>query len=152
MPPWIHLFLSPMSQPSPVLVSQSGGGGGTPNIWIEDVQLETDVYSIDGPNARYTVTIRNDDPITYDEVVYQAWFEQGAAARAACGAKVTCSRRVGELPADRSCRNGFVIGTNDHAAGHGSLVPGPALARIDLSVEGRVVDTVVLPITLIAPP
>ncbi len=123
--------------------------GGATVTWIEDVRLSSPNVSLVGANRPSRITLVHTDDAPLGEVAVQAWVEQGKAERAACGKMVRCGAALGVLPAG-TCEDGFVVGTGTNAAGRGALAPGDALLRFDLQVAGRVVDSLVVPVTLVA--
>lgn len=155
-PPWLMYVLSPApvvmspgvvaSPPPPPPVAAPSPYVG--RVWLEDVRPWGAVLRINGASMPYDVVLHNDTDDQLHQVSVQAWIEQGTTERAAGGFLVG----MGEVaPRATPPRSGFGLSASDvwQGVGHGRLVPGPALARFDLQVEGQVVDTVVVPVTLL---
>ena len=122
-------------------------GGSITNVTFSSTNLE-----IEGPTVSYTAELSNVTGITLaPATVVQGWIDQGTASRAAGGTQVFCGAGTGEFPPG-SCSIPFSLGANNTtSAGTGTLVPGPATARLELIVDGIVFYTFRAPITLSAP-
>jgi hypothetical protein len=103
-----------------------------------------------GSSLTYAITMNNAGSRTIPLVGYQGWIEQGTARRAAGGALVfTCGDDIGDFKPG-PCTQNFTLGTGPNAAGTGTLVPGPATARLVLShMSGYEDDSVTVAITLV---
>lgn len=117
---------------------------------IDALALASTIAYIDGPTWGYTVTLTNLGP-TRSNVTVQGHVKQGSAVRDAGGPTVNLGGIAGEmhtgtftLPYTLFARN-FLPGT-------GTLVPGDATFELDLLVDGTVVDTTTVPLTLLPCP
>ena len=114
---------------------------------IGSINLSTTTLTIDGPSAFYTANLRNNTGGPLSLAVLQAYIEQPGASRAAGGLQLNCDT-TGVLPPG-DCAVSFSLGANNTtSAGSGTLVAGPATARFDLKLNGDVIDTFTVPITL----
>lgn len=122
------------------------GTGGT----ITSVNPGGFTLTIGGSGVAYTAQLYNSTGSAFgvfpsDAVVVQAWIDQGTAFRAAGGAIVGGG---GTLPAGSSSFGFSLSAENSPNAGSGTLVPGPATARFELTRNGVVLHTFTLPVTL----
>lgn len=109
---------------------------------------------IGGPAIAYDALISNRTASTRTNLDTQGWILQPGANRAAGGQLLSCGQALGVLPPGQCLRVGNGLSASNTNAGTGTLVPGPALAVIQVrhqSTDGvRVRDSVVVPVTLTA--
>lgn len=151
-PPWLSFVFAPhpvvvgppVALPLPPTPPPAVHQG---EIWIEDVNLWGNVLSINGPSVPYEFLVRNVSDADAHEVALQGSIEQGRSWFGGGGVLVGS----GTVDAQGTRSGGFGLGASDAwpTVGHGRLVPGPALARFELKVDWQVVDTVVIPVTLV---
>ena len=99
-------------------------------VVITDLQLSSTTLTIGGPLVPYTIELANQTATTFSPwIAVQVYIDQGDASRAAGGAIVTCGVPAGELPPG-SCTENWTLNASNGGAGTGTLVPGPATARI----------------------
>ena len=97
----------------------------------------------------YTATLQNDGP-GLSTVVLQATLTQGTANRAAGGRQVQCNGGpVGQLPTGACSVPSDVVPFNAPNAGTGTLVPGPATLEIYLAQGTTILDSKIIPVTLV---
>jgi hypothetical protein len=110
------------------------------------------VAEIGGTGIDFTIQLNNTGPELSPFVVVQAWVDQPGASRAAGGAQIFCGAGVGVLPNGSCSYTGGLSTNNTTAGGFGTLTLGPATAGIELKLSNVVIDTVTVPITLVAIP
>lgn len=108
---------------------------------------------IDGPGVAFDAAISNRTATARSDLDIQAWIRQTGAYRAAGGQVLYCGSAFGVLQPGECLRAGNGLSASNSGAGNGTLIPGPALAIIQLrrqSVDGtRVLDSLVVPVTLL---
>nr|MDJ0907373.1 hypothetical protein [Woeseiaceae bacterium] len=138
-----------------IRANQSNVGGGAGDYaavgfnspaTLTNVSLSSTTLTIGGPAATYTADLVNNSGSPLSTVSLQGYVEQGSAIRAA-GGLLACSFS-GVLPVG-GCSDGFSLLASNSTAGSGTLVAGPATARIDLILNGTVISTFTAPITLV---
>ncbi len=109
---------------------------------LSSVSLASRELTINGPRVQYEASFGDDCGLPVDAVL-QTWIEQGETRRAAGGRVITCE-------AGDSCSEDFTIGASDEAptAGSGEFVPGRAIAVFELKVDGQVVSSRRVAVTL----
>ena len=117
-------------------------------VRTDGVDLSNTALVIEGNAVPYTAFVTNATFDTLSTVVMQAYIDQGDASRAAGGLQVVCGAGIGNLPPGQ-CPVSFTLGASNAAAGTGTLVPGPALARFELRDDGTVLDVDTVPVTLL---
>jgi len=121
---------------------------------ITSVDINPSTLVIGGASAPFSADFVNNGTDTLSPIALQTWIDQpGGVFRAGGAANVFCGLQSGELPPG-ICSSGTGISAgNPAAAGQGTLVPGPATARIQLqnTITGNVLDTELVPITLSDP-
>lgn len=117
-----------------------------------DVVLATTTITIDGGLVSYTVTLDNPGGEALTGVVVQAWAEQEGTSKPAGGHSVFCGldTGVGVLPPG-GCTDDMTLNVgNSSPHGTGTLVPGPATVRFDLTQGGSLLDTFTVEVTLVS--
>jgi len=128
-------------------------------VWFDNVELESPTSAILGADlSSTTLTIGGGlVPFTLDisntggpqsPVVLQTYIEQAGASRSAGGLLLNCAGS-GVLPSG-TCTVSFTLEADNLNAGSGTLVPGPAMARFDVVLGTDVIDTIAVPVTLVA--
>ncbi len=115
---------------------------------IVDVLLEISTLTIGGPSVPYAATLLNPGTGDLSVVVLQAFIQQPGASRAAGGFQVTCGGAPGVLPSG-ICNTNFTLIASNATTGSGTLVAGAATAVFELRLNGGVVDTFSIPVTLV---
>ena len=115
---------------------------------IVDVLLEISKLTIGGPSVPYAATLLNPGTGDLSVVVLQAFIQQPGASRAAGGFQVTCGAAIGVLPPG-TCNTNFTLNASNTGAGSGTLIAGSATAVFELRLNGGVVDTFSIPVTLV---
>lgn len=108
---------------------------------------------IGGPAIAYDALISNRTATTRNGIDVQGWISQPGANRAAGGQVIYCGLALGLLPPGQCLRPGNGLAVSNTNAGTGTLVPGPAIAVIQVrrqSSDGvRVLDSALVPVTLV---
>jgi uncharacterized protein YjdB len=125
---------------------------------VAPVTLDSVVFStvptliIDGPGVSYDALISNRTSSTRTNLDTQGWILQPGAYRAAGGQVLYCGLAFGVLPPGQCLRAGNGLSASNTNAGVGTLVPGPALAVIQVRRQVddglRVLDSLIVPVTL----
>jgi hypothetical protein len=101
---------------------------------------------IGGSSTPYTAMLTNPGA-SLSNVVLQGWIDQGTARRAAGGSMVMCGAGVGVLPNGTFNVSGSIVASNT-TGGTGTLVPGAATFELQLIVNGTVLETKTVAVTL----
>lgn len=123
-----------------------------PQVSLDGVALASTTVTIGGW-ITYDATVTNAETQTVGGLTIQGWVEQGSAKRAAGGAMLhDCGgSQVGELPPGTCTLTQSLVASNA-SSGTGTLVAGPASARIELwhfeDGLSRLLDEVVVSVTL----
>ncbi|MCK5359783.1 MAG: hypothetical protein KAJ95_04110, partial [Gammaproteobacteria bacterium] len=120
---------------------------------ITDLRLVSTTLTIGGPTVDYDIDLNNASGTTLSVVGVQSYIEQGVATRSAGGFSVgfasSCNGgAVGELPPG-SCTQAFSIIASNANAGSGTLVPGAAIALLELRDDGVLIDERAIGVTLV---
>lgn len=117
---------------------------------IINLNLTSTTVPIGGAGVPYTATIDNVSSATFTNTIVQAWIDQPGASRPAAGAQVVCGAGTGVLPPG-VCVDNLTLVANNMFAGSGTLTPGPATARFELSFgpTSTEMQTFTVPITLV---
>jgi hypothetical protein len=106
---------------------------------ISALHLASTDLVLEGPNTSYSATLQNSGPALSGAAV-QGWLIQSGAnnARRAAGESVVqCGSGSGVLPNGACALSSSIVASNT-GAGTGTLVPGPAVFELDLTVNGIV--------------
>jgi hypothetical protein len=119
-----------------------------PNVTgVASLTLPTTTIAIGGSSS-FAATLRNPGA-ALSGVLLQGWIDQGATRRAAGGSMVFLpGQPVGVLPSGLSDVPGF-IGVSNTGAGNGTLVPGAAIFELQMIMNGTLLETRTVPITLV---
>jgi uncharacterized repeat protein (TIGR01451 family) len=115
----------------------------TPSIGALSPNSDTVMF---GSSIAYTATLTNPGA-SLSNVVLQGWIDQGTARRAAGGSMVMCGAGVGVLPNGTFNVQGSIVASNA-TGGTGTLVDGPATFELQLIVNGTVLETKTVTVTL----
>jgi hypothetical protein len=115
----------------------------TPSIGALSPNSDTVMF---GSSIAYTATLTNPGA-SLSNVVLQGWIDQGTARRAAGGSMVMCGAGVGVLPNGTFNVQGSIVASNA-TGGTGTLVDGPATFELQLLVNGTVLETTTVAVTL----
>lgn len=119
-------------------------------VAIADFRLSESEFTIGGSSNSWQCDVSNtgeDCP----GIVLQTWIDQNATYRAAGGASANCGLGSGIVPAGGCTHNGSSNANDTTSAGSGSLAAGAAFLRVELKLNGDVIDVVNEPITLVEP-
>jgi hypothetical protein len=117
---------------------------------ILDVALETILFEIGGARVNYTATLLNPTAAALTGVALQGYIDQGTSSMPAGGKALDCTTTNGQMPVG-TCIVSWSAGAVNQQPGVGTLVPGPALLRIELWQGTGSLHTFVVPITLTGP-
>ena len=119
-----------------------------PQVRIDSVVLSLTALPI-GTQIYHTVTVTNEESDTLSGFEIQAYFDQGFTSRAAGVTNVRCGVVSDGIPPG-TCSFEFPLKPWNTGAGTGTLVPGPATARVELRdyVNERVVDAFLVRVRL----
>jgi hypothetical protein len=107
---------------------------------------------VGGPLGTYNATLQNQSSVSASGAVLQGWVVQRGAnpAREPAGSiAVQCGSGAGVLPAG-SCTMSSTITLSNTTGGLGTLVAGPALFELDLSLNGQVMSVDTVPVTIVS--
>ena len=109
---------------------------------------------LEGPSQNYTATITNHTASTFTDIALQAWLLQPSGRRAAGGMLVSCGAGMAVVPPGTCTGTGSGILASNTLEGFGTLIPGNALAVIQvLGLSGAgVLDSLIVPVVLLPPP
>ena len=109
---------------------------------------------LQGPQIGFNSTITNHTKAPLSDIAVQAWLIQPSARRAASGQIVSCGAAAGVLPVGTCVRLGDGILASNALDGFGTLIPGNALAVIQVVglSGGGVLDSLIVPVILTSPP
>ena len=123
-------------------------------VTLDGVTLSTGTnLQLEGPSQSFTATITNHTASTFADVALQAWLLQPSGRRAAGGMLVSCGAGMAVLPPGTCTGTGSSILASNTLQGFGTLIPGNALAVIQvLGLSGAgVLDSVIVPVVLTPP-
>jgi hypothetical protein len=117
---------------------------------LANTALNSTQLTIEGAGTTYSTDIINDLQTSLQGVEIRAWVEQGMAQLQADAAfEVVCGGNAdGDLPPGTCVPGASNFVVSNQAAGTGQLTAGPAVAVIELLLNGSVVDVRTFPITL----
>lgn len=119
--------------------------------WIQSLTLSVGSVFIDGPFVNYSAAVKNPGA-SLSNVVLQGFVNQGTSQHAAGGASVDCGAGTGVLPTGVFTLAGSLGASDSAISGSGAFVPGAATFLLQLKVNGAVVYSTTLAITLQAKP
>jgi hypothetical protein len=122
---------------------------------ITNINLPTPTLVLGGPAQNGAVSIKNSGP-PVSKVLIQEWVSQPTGARyAAGGGEVICPDAMppvppGTLPTG-TCLDAISVTASNTANGNGTLVPGAATLEIELKIDGVIIETKSIPVTIVSP-
>lgn len=120
---------------------------GTPVVADSVVFGSTDVAI--GGSSSYDITLTNRTSSVLTGLYVQGWIDQGRTSRAAGGAMLSgCGGTAYGDMAPGSCTMNWVLVASNSTSGSGTLVPGPAVARIEIRDSTTVYGTWQVPVAL----
>jgi hypothetical protein len=123
----------------------------TPDARIDAITLNATTVTLGGPGVTFTAKLVNNGQTTVSDVGLQGHIDQGGASRPAGGTTVRCGQPLGSLPPGTCAFESSLSAFSPSGEG-GVLVPGAAVARLELTWPHGVISTYSVPITLVNPP